>query len=57
MEYLYDAIFKMAANEMSEITFSSYNSAFRRDRDKIFVFKPMFKWERNPMISLKIFSD
>ena len=28
------------------------NSVYRRDRDKILVYKPMLVWMRNPMITL-----
>ena len=51
MDDLYDAIFKMAAIEISGIT--AYNSVSRIDRDTILVSKPMFMWMRNPMITLK----
>ena len=50
MDYLWDAIFKMAA---TEITFSPITHVSKIDRDKILVSKPMFMWIRNPMITLK----
>ena len=52
MDYLWDAIFKMAAIEISGIIFSPVTQ-FLGDRDKILVFKPIFMWMRNPMITLK----
>ena len=53
MDYLCDAIFKMAAIEISGITFSPITQVSRIDRDTILVSKPMFMWMRNPMIALK----
>ena len=49
MDYLWDAIFKMAT---IEITFSP-TTVSRIDRDKILVSKSIFLWMRNPTITLK----
>ena len=51
MDYLWDAIFKMAAIEINEITFSPITQFLSNnciiDREKILMSKPM--WMRNPM--------
>ena len=54
MDYMciWDAIFKIAAIEISEITLH-YNIVIRINKDNIFVSNPMFMWMRNPMITLK----
>ena len=50
MDYMWDAIFKMATTEISGITFSPITQNSKIDRDNILVSKPMiFMW--NPMRS------
>ena len=52
MDYLYSAIFQMAASE-EKLRFRLLLRISRIDRDKISVSKSMFFWMKNPRMTLK----